>query len=390
MYTLKDINKVVRYIQIYGISRTFNKVSGRLRLNSFSFTFWSNQKSQSISLIGCGQFAFSTIMYFLQKKGIKRFRYAYDIDHKASASLAKRYNFTKAVDEVNTILNDEKTMLVFIASNHASHADYTCQCLKYGKNVYTEKPIAVTIQQLVQIEAYRKKFKGIVYAGYNRPYSKAFKLLKQSIATLKTNEGIDDKFSINFHVCGHKIESTHWYRKPEEGTRVCGNIGHWLDATIHFLAWRSLPELIFVHIDYSNKQEPDDNINITLTTNKQDIITIMLTARSEPFEGIYESINLQYNTVICKIDDFRSMKIWNEDALQKFRFFPKDVGHKRAVTQPFFTPQENRDWDEVILSSLLMLAITDMVKKLQNDMIFDIAKQLHDFNYSVEQQLQLL
>jgi predicted dehydrogenase len=184
--------------------------------------------------------------------------------------------------------------------------------------------------------------------------------------------------SINYFISGHKIDDDHWYRKPQEGTRICGNVGHWLDLTIHLFAKRGfIPKIIDINITYSNPTEPDDNISITLTTDFRDIVTIMLTSRSEPFEGINETINVQCGNVIAKIDDFRHMTIWQDEKLYKKRYWPKDVGHKKAIKQPFSQKTASiRSWKEVELSTVLMLFIKDMVLKREICSVLNLEKTL--------------
>ncbi len=96
-----------------------------------------------------------------------------------------------------------------------------------------------------------------------------------------------------------------------------------------------------------------------LMDDSGDLVNIVLTARSEPFEGINETINFQKGNIIAKIDDFRKMVVWMDDAIDKWTYWPKDVGHNRALCQPF--SNNKRDWREVELSTLLMLFVKDMV-----------------------------
>ncbi|MEX0595755.1 MAG: hypothetical protein WD512_04575, partial [Candidatus Paceibacterota bacterium] len=87
---LKNFLKVFRFIKIYGFSRALNKVSGRLRsFNIFKPKFIS--RKPIIGLIGCGQFQFSTIAYFLSKGFTNRFLFCYDIEQEKADTLATYY-----------------------------------------------------------------------------------------------------------------------------------------------------------------------------------------------------------------------------------------------------------------------------------------------------------
>ena len=157
----------------------------------------------------------------------------------------------------------------------------------------------------------------------------------------------------------YRIPNEHWYRNPKEGTRICGNLRHWRDLAVHILSWKDLPEKWRISIAYSSKVDLDDNISISMTSARGDLLTFVLTSRSEPFEGINETINFQQGAIIAKIDDFCSMTVWDRDRVWRYRYWPKDVGHLQALVQPFTEP--TRDWNEVELSTLLMLTIKDMV-----------------------------
>jgi hypothetical protein len=54
------------------------------------------------------------------------------------------------------------------------------------------------------------------------------------------------------------------------------------------------------------------------------------------------------------------MTIWKDQLIKKFIFWPKDVGHKKAILQPF-SKELVRDFYEIEASTLLMLKIKDMV-----------------------------
>jgi hypothetical protein len=91
---------------------------------------------------------------------------------------------------------------------------------------------------------------------------------------------------------------------------VCGNIGHWLDLLVHMLVWRGLPDRLQISITSAADSELDDNVCIAIRSDRADLFSVTLTSRSEPFEGINETINFQHGETNCKIDDFRRMTVW--------------------------------------------------------------------------------
>ncbi len=339
---------------LYGFKRTLFKAAGRLRLRVPLPTI--RRPQPDIGIVGCGQFAFATLGYFLQTTYGRRIAACYDVDSEAARSFARAFQVAELTTSFDALLEIRSLRTLYIASNHASHAEYGARAMRRGLDVYVEKPIAVTHTQLVTLLDAVRNCSGRVFAGYNRPFSAAILTLRQQIV-------IDPKeaFSIQCFVAGHKIPADHWYRRPEEGTRVCGNLGHWLDLMVHVLAWRGIPDMLEISITASDKNEADDNLSISISTDLGDLFSVMMTSRCEPFEGINETINIQHAETTCKIDDFRHITIWQGSRVSRKRFRPKDVGHRLAVLQPFQN-QVVRDWQEVVLSTSLMLHVADMVK----------------------------
>jgi len=362
------LRKFYRFYTIYGFSRSYVKAAGRLRLvgklPKLPFSYKINEK-KNIAIIGAGQFAFANISHFLKCKLGNVIYGVFDINQENSKSLSNYYK-AKAFENHEDLLQDRSIEYVYVASNHATHTSYTIQALNLGKIVYVEKPISVTFEQFENLlkAAEGKK----LYVGYNRPFSPAIIEVREF---LLKKEQIRKPISINYFITGHKIPKDHWYRNYEEGTRVCGNIGHWLDLTINLLSVIGLPKEINVTILSSSEEEKDDNLTINMITNRNDIISIMLSSREEPFEGINESINIQHSDTIVKIDDFRRMTIWDNENIKKYRYFRKDVGHKNAILQPFENTY-TRDFEEVKISTRLMLEITNAVRNNTNNFTFNI------------------
>ena len=367
---MDKIIKVLRFIYIYGFSRTIIKVAGRTRVLWLRFLFKSTyvHGKKDISLIGCGQFGFSTISFFIQKAFGSRFRSCYDINTENSLSCSKFWGYDIESD-VNQLITAPESKYIFIASDHYSHTEYAIRALEAGKDVHLEKPISVTKEQLRNLLKAQKESLGHLYAGYNRPYSKAI----QKIDRVIKNNGLP--LSLGCFVIGHKIGHDHWYRIPKEGTRICGNLGHWLDLSIHLFNSRGqLPRILRINVMQADKKEVDDNLTISYSTDVGDLVSITLSSRGEPFEGIRETVNVQSGEIIAAIDDFRKMTLLRGAKRWEYRYWPKDVGHQRSIMQVF--SKNNREWIEVVYSTLLMLKIRDMVLAGEDYLEYNI---LHDY-----------
>jgi len=357
----KNFIKIFRYIKIYGIFRTISKIVGRTRSRLPLWLFLSFPKyirfGKTVGLIGCGHHAFSSIAFYLTTSTNAKISWAGDIDKHASSTLAFCYCSKDVHKDCSSPENVDDVDLVYIASNHSSHAEYASNYLNNGADVFIEKPIAVNFEQLKLLEKAKEKSDKEVFVGFNRPHASAIKLLKNRV---KNNKA---PVTLSCFIIGHVLPDDHWYRDPKEGTRVISNIAHWIDLAVHILFWRvNNPEYLDIFLTYSNPANKSENITINITSPNGDLINLTFSCRNEPFEGVNESINFQQDNIIAKIDDFRSIQIWQDHKYFLKKFRPKDNGHKACVLQPFST-EGRRTWNEIIHSTALTLNIDEMAKE---------------------------
>lgn len=356
--------KLWRFARLFGARRAYIKALGRLGWALPAMPLVRN-RARDVILAGCGQFGFATISFFLADQLGNRFAACYDPDRRHAARTQRAYRYAVIADSFEDLLQYGGGRYLYVASNHASHADYAIAGLRAGKCVYVEKPIAVDLDQLARLRREALDHPDRLYCGYNRPFSRAVELLR---AELPQGDG---PMTLSCFVAAQVIPEDHWYRDPREGTRVCGNLSHWLDLAVHLISMRGLPDVWEIQIAYSDPEVRDDDLSVSLCSELGDLVTLTMTARAEPFEGINESISLQHGELMAKIDDFRRMTLWQGKRRRTWRFRPKDVGHRRAILQPFSEDDPfRRDFDEVVSSSLLTLFIADMVRAGSREMTF--------------------
>ena len=80
---------------------------------------------------------------------------------------------------------NDKSDLVVIATRHNMHAEQACLALKNNKNVFVEKPLALTKESLKDVEkAYEESDKQLI-VGFNRRFSPLIDKAKSLLETIK-------------------------------------------------------------------------------------------------------------------------------------------------------------------------------------------------------------
>ena len=350
------LKRLQRSVSMWGIHRTLAKASNRISSPIRPVLNLRSRKKDTL-LVGCGQFGASTASFFISKVEGNRLLSCYDIVEANAERVKKAYGYDLVSSDYTDMLDLPGANYVLIASNHASHTGQAIAALERGLTVHVEKPISVTWEQLAALEQVVSTRQDKFFVGYNRPFAKALVQLREQLPAG------DGPFTIDCFVAGHAIDPSHWYYDPAEGTRICGNVGHWIDLSVHLLSQRSLPDRLKIDISYSDPELREENFALSMTSDQGDLVTMVFTTRGEPFDGVNETINIQHGPLMAKIDDFRTMKVWNHDSYRMHRYRPKDVGHRASVVQMFDArPKYARPWDEVLCSTMLMLHITDMVR----------------------------
>ncbi len=74
-----------------------------------------------------------------------------------SRHIADKYSFQYCTDSTESLFRDENIGTVFILTRHDTHAYFITQALEAGKNVYVEKPLAMSFEELELVDKIYKR-----------------------------------------------------------------------------------------------------------------------------------------------------------------------------------------------------------------------------------------
>ncbi len=320
------IRKVVTYVQMYGLARVVGKIRGQFHLKAKYDPLPAFQKKSGtgkhVGLIGCGLFPFANISHYLVRNHGKVIRACMDIDPHRAASLFKRYKLDSYTTDAQEMFDDPDIDIIYIASNHASHAEYAIKALEAGKVVHVEKPHVVDRDQLERLKAAAEKHNGKIHLGFNRPHGSIGKEILERFAT---QEGT---LMINWFVAGHRIPAGHWYRNEGEGGRILGNVCHWTDFTLHMI-----PEGVRypIRIIPTRTGDPDQDIAVTFAFGDGSIAALTFSAKGESFRGVREHFSGHRGDILMFMDDFARLTIDHAEKRFKVRAHHHDQGHEASI-----------------------------------------------------------
>ena len=123
----------------------------------------------------------------------------------------------------------QRRPLVIIASYHSTHAIQAKLVLDANPEarVFIEKPLGITIDD-VRLVAGLRETGHWVDIGYNRRYAP---LTQAALSKVRNEDGL---FSMSASVKELSLPASHWYLWPNQGSRLRGNVVHWLDLAVLF------------------------------------------------------------------------------------------------------------------------------------------------------------
>jgi len=321
------IRKVARYTALYGPRRTLVKVRGQYHMRSQGGGgrepgSRGRRSDAHVGILGCGNFAFSTVAYYLRHNAGAVVRGVMDIELARARSLARAYRAHYATADASRVIEDPAIDLVYLTSNHASHAEYAIAALEAGKHVHIEKPHVVSEDQLDRLCAAMAGSEGRARLGFNRPDSG----LGQQIRRLLDAE--EGAMMLNWFVAGHEIPPDHWYFREEEGGRVLGNLCHWTDFVLRTVP----PEGRFpLEIHPARAAKADADIAVSYVFGDGSIAAITFSAKGHAFEGVREHLSAHRGGTLLALSDFKELRAdvleHRENTTLRFR----DHGHENAV-----------------------------------------------------------
>jgi len=274
-----------------------------------------------IGFIGAGSYAQSYLLPNMPKSSEVVLKGIMTSSSTGSRSVADRFGFEFCTGNVDEILKDPEINTVFIASRHDSHGRYVIETLKAGKNVFVEKPLCLTLDELQIIrELCVQPNSPLLMVGFNRRYAPLTEVIRDRIKT--------GTMSMLYRVNAGSIPSDSWIQDSEVGGgRILGEVCHFVD----YLTWVNGSRPISVHaVSMKEPENLDDTLSISLKYKNGSIGSILYFANGSKSFG-KEYLEIYCHGTTCMMKDFRELEIYGFGKPYKKKLLNQDKGQKNEV-----------------------------------------------------------
>lgn len=230
-----------------------------------------------------------------------------------------KFGFARFLSDAQSVIDDDETNLIVIATRHGSHAELAKLALEKGKNVFVEKPLALTDAELDGVLAAAANSEGQLLVGFNRRFSPLAVKAKEVFRNRQS------PLSILYRVNSGRIPREHWTQDPQEGGgRIIGEVCHFIDL-MQYLTGAVPVSVYAAAVAGGGEAVSEDSVFITLqfSDGSNGVIAYLAEGdRSLP----KEHVEIFGEGKVFVIEDFRSTKLYADGREKKETLRQQDKG----------------------------------------------------------------
>ncbi len=283
--------------------------------------------SVKLGVLGAGNFASVVMLPVLKKMaGIEMLGVA-SASGVSAAQAARRFGFRYATSQESDVLSDPSINTVAILTRHHLHASQVISALDVGKNVFCEKPLALTREELediaatlVRINEKQDEVVPLLMVGFNRRFSPMAKKLQAFLAD--RHEPLVAHYRVN---AGY-IPPTHWVQDPAQGGgRIIGEGCHFVDFLTYLVG--APPVSVVGQAMSDNGHYQGDNVVLTFTFADGSVGTLTYLANGDKAFP-KERVEVFAEGRVAVLDDFRALEMVRDGKRDSYRSrLRQDKGH---------------------------------------------------------------
>ncbi len=304
-------------------------------INEELVTTTSNKTESACKLgvLGAGSFATSVFLPALRDlQGVELVGIA-SASGMSAQQAAKRFGFGYASGDETMIVNDPAINSIAILTRHNHHSRQVMSALSLGKHVFCEKPLAINLEELEEIEKYFQIHREnpnqscdlpVVTVGFNRRFS----LLAQRLKAFFSNR--TEPLVAHYRVNAGYLPPTHWLHDPVEGGgRIIGEGCHFIDF-LTFLAGNPPISVTAVALPDAGRYR-EDNVVMDFSFPDGSIGTVSYLANGDKAFP-KERLEVFSGGRVAVLDDYRSLSLLTDGRKQIFRSrLRQDKGHRAEM-----------------------------------------------------------
>ncbi len=181
-----------------------------------------------LGIIGAGNYTKMTMLPALKKAGAS-LRIIASNSGVSGTFLARKFDVVQSTSNYKDVISSDQVGMVVITTRHHQHAPMTISALQEGKDVFVEKPLAIRLKDVFEIERELQKSGKSVSVGFNRRFSPFSRKIKEILGSDPGTISVIATMNAGF------IPPESWVHDLQQGGgRILGEACHFIDLISYF------------------------------------------------------------------------------------------------------------------------------------------------------------
>ena len=274
--------------------------------------------------------------------------------------------FKTAATELESLWNSDEINTVVIVTRHDAHASQVLSAVESGKNVFVEKPLALSLSEVEAIDAAFQKVNDTrndplrLMVGFNRRFAPHVIKMK-SLLEIK-----HEPKAVIITVNAGGIPGEHWAQDPEVGGgRIVGEGCHFIDLMCFLVGYSITGHQTMMMGDAPGVEIRDDKVSISLSFTDGSFGTIHYLANGgNAFPK--ERIEVFCGDAVLQMDNYRVLTGFGWPSFKKMKLMKQDKG-QTACAKAFVDSVKSGKpspipYEEVMESSRVSIEVAESLR----------------------------
>lgn len=306
---------------------------------------------ETLDVIGAGNFARTMLLPHV--KGKITLGTIVNATGLSARHVKEKFGFAHAETDSAKIFGHEASA-VMIGTRHHLHAPLVLQALQAGKQVFVEKPLCLTREELTQIDTAVPESKGSVMVGFNRRFAPA------TVALMEVLRTVSGPKTLSFQVNAGVLAPDHWYANvAESGGRVLGEACHFLDFACHVLG-----KPVKVTAQTIGRPQVPDSVTAQVEFADGSSAQVIYSAEGD---SAYpkETFRVFASGVVCECENFMKLSIFKQRKETVKKFASKGHAEEMAAWLAFLKDAAPHPlpYEQVRQSMRLTFAVLESIRE---------------------------
>ncbi|SRX72521.1 Gfo/Idh/MocA family oxidoreductase [Aequorivita antarctica] len=365
---INDITSTQKFNQFVEDGQNETDISFNIKTHQSDSKVVASQKG--VFIYGLGDYS---RVYIAQNIKMLSKIFCVDYSHQLSKYYYHKFGYEKfgiIPEDSYPFLPTIEKPLAIIATYHSDHTRIAKEIFDINPNtfIFIEKPPCVTLQDIKTLVALYND-NALIEIGYNRRFIPVNQEIRA--ATFKQQK------IINISAKEILINESHWYFWKNQGTRITGNLTHWIDLAVYWI--NGSP----IEINLLSSPSKDETIALSILFSEGSLVNISVSDKGNSLRGVQEHIEIRTENETFFIEDYlKYTRVKSDGSKTTKRNLKRDKGHD-AMYKHLTKVYNNEKSITYTKSDLIKSALTTYhVSRMYQENVrnFKMNQSLSEFN----------